>query len=205
MKLWKKQVKESRSSTLYPCALICLPLLCSLHPTPSLMLFSSPLCWLSISPLFVHCCPLVCCFVPSSLKVPSVASEGLVIVTSQLGCRTRKETRTAQWSEALEWPEPQSHHKSWETPFPKLWKGHHNPALPWAQPGVTGEGAQRALPASYWGWRCCPWVLQPPYRAGAIPQDAQDGRAGWRKHKFLKLWVKVFSSSFPPCQWCPQI
>lgn len=43
MKLWKKQVKKSQSSTLYPCAFICLPLLCSLHPTPSLMLFCSPM------------------------------------------------------------------------------------------------------------------------------------------------------------------
>lgn len=63
MKLWKKQVRKSRSSTLYPCALICLPL-CSLHPAPSLMLFCSPLCWLSMAFLHTLLSPgvLLCCF-----------------------------------------------------------------------------------------------------------------------------------------------
>lgn len=93
MKLWKKAGKKEQVQYFIP---LCSHLSPSSLQTPSCPQFDVIL----FSPVLVfsiYCCPLVCCFVPSPLKAPSVAREGLLIVTSQLGCRTRKETELSEF------------------------------------------------------------------------------------------------------------
>lgn len=148
------------------------------------MLFCSLLCWLRIFlPLSLHCCPPLCRFVPPLLNVPSIVSQGLVTFTSQLGCRMRKAARTAQWSEALKWPEPQSDLKFWGTPIdPKAAAGPREPARRRAKrrdrPGTTGRGSRAGPPASHQGLTertCCLRVLSPPYGASAVVHAVRIG------------------------------
>lgn len=182
MKLWKSRWKRA-GPALYIPVLSFVSLFFVVSVPPLVWCDFAIPCWLSMASLHTLLSPGV---LLSSFSTKGTISSrrgfGDCHLSAGVQDKKRDQNSSVKWGTGVTWASkpPQALRNS----LPKALErppqcSPHEPSLV-----SQGQAAQGLLPASEQGWRCCLWVLQPPYRAGAtIHCHAQD-TAGQRQ-KFL--------------------
>lgn len=207
-------MKKSRSSTLYPCALICLPLLYSLHPAPGLMLFCSPLCWFSILPLSTLLSPgvLLCSFSTKG-TIRSQWGFGDCHLSAGVQDEKRDQSSSVKWGTEV----------TWASKPPQVLRNSSVPRAVEGPPKSSPPVSPRLSPAWCHGARQHHGSSQPPTRADqekVLPVGlvaALQNRChypfsclGWQRRMNktkapLALGKGVLFFFFSPLPECPQI